>query len=160
MAENWGMLENHFVQARIVNRRKIFRKCGTIRMRELSIWGIYRKKWNNIWTSNDFIMMLSYRFWELSEGCDGRIVNLRNLQNKVKQHMNQQWFHIDIVFFRYWEWSEDCDDNHEEIKWKCWSSVKIIWVELALCWAKMYSIRKGISEDEMEAWINYENILD
>ena len=59
MAENWGMLENHFVHARIVNWRKIFRKCGTIRMRELSIWGIYRKK--------------------------------------VKQHMNQQWFHNDVV---------------------------------------------------------------
>ena len=29
MVENWRMLENHFVHARIVNRRKILKKCGT-----------------------------------------------------------------------------------------------------------------------------------
>ena len=29
MVENWRMLENHFVHARIVNRRKFLRKCGT-----------------------------------------------------------------------------------------------------------------------------------
>ena len=87
---------NHLVSIHelLQKSRKIWQKTEECLRIIFSILGVIRKVTESVGKCR----MLSYRFWELSEGCDGRIVNLRNLQNKVKQHMNQQWFHIDVVF--------------------------------------------------------------
>ena len=109
MAENWGMLENHFFD--IGSDQESDGKCWKVSDVVLSVLGVIR----GLWWKN-------CQFEESSE----------QSETTYEPAMISYWY----CFFRYWEWSEDCDDNHEEIKWKCWSSVKIIWVEHALCLAK------------------------